>query len=93
MKAWADLLPEGPAPGARAARGMVVVAIAEDGRGRQAAARLRTPEAYTFTGMAAAAIAGRVLRDDVEPGFQTPARVWGADLVLGLTGVAREDLE
>ena len=39
----------------------------------------------------AAAIAERAIRGDVESGFQTPARVYGADFVLlsGSDGVAR----
>jgi short subunit dehydrogenase-like uncharacterized protein len=55
-------------------------------------ARLVTPEAYQFTAAAALAIAERVLRDDFRPGFQTPAGAYGADFVLGLAGVGREDL-
>jgi short subunit dehydrogenase-like uncharacterized protein len=92
LKAHADLLPEGPSPDERLGREMVVVAEALDHSGAVARARLRTPEAYTFTGRVAPAIAQRVLRDDVEPGFQTPARVYGPDFVLGFAGVEREDL-
>ena len=39
----------------------------------------------------AAAIAQRALRGDVEPGFQTPARVYGSDFILQFPGVLRED--
>jgi len=92
LKAHADLLPDGPTAEERAARRMVVVAEAEDGRGGRAVARITTPEAYTFTATAAAAIVRRVLDGDVEPGFQTPARVYGADFVLGFPDVVREDL-
>lgn len=92
LKAHAALLPEGPSAAERAPRAMVIVAEASDGAGRRARARLRTPEAYTFTGTIAAAIARRVLRGDCEPGFQTPGRVYGADYVLGFSGVSREDL-
>ncbi|HSQ01223.1 MAG TPA: saccharopine dehydrogenase NADP-binding domain-containing protein [Candidatus Dormibacteraeota bacterium] len=92
LKAHAALLPEGPSEAERAPREMVIVAEASDAGGRTARARLRTPEAYTFTGQVAPAIARRVLRGDYEPGFQTPGRVYGADYVLGFAGVAREDL-
>ena len=92
IHAHADLLPAGPSDAERAWRQMVIVAEASDGRGRVARARLRTPEAYTFTGHSAAAIAARVLRGDCEIGFQTPARVYGADCVLDFAGVEREDL-
>jgi short subunit dehydrogenase-like uncharacterized protein len=93
MRAATDLLPEGPQDEERAAARMTIVAEAEDGRGRRARARLRTPESYSFTGVTAAAIARRALAGDVEAGFQTPARVYGSEFVLGFGGVAREDLE
>lgn len=92
LKAHAALLPDGPSAAERAPREMVIVAEASDAAGRTARARLRTPEAYTFTGAVAPAIARRVLRGDHEPGFQTPGRVYGADYVLGFAGVSREDL-
>jgi short subunit dehydrogenase-like uncharacterized protein len=94
LTACTDLLPEDPTGGEETsrARGMRVVAEVEDAAGRRAIARLRTPEAYAFTPYAATAVIERVLHDDVEPGFQTPARVYGADFVLALDGVTREDL-
>jgi short subunit dehydrogenase-like uncharacterized protein len=95
MRRWMDsqvrALPEGPTDEQRAARRAVVVAEASDDAGRVARARLRTPEAYTFTCMAALAIASRVILGDHEPGFQTPARVFGSDLALSLPGVSLED--
>jgi short subunit dehydrogenase-like uncharacterized protein len=92
LKASTAFVPDGPSPAERAATPMTIVAEAEDEHGRRVAARLRTPQAYTFTGSAAAAVARRVLGGDVEPGFQTPGRHFGPDFVLGLTGVSREDL-
>jgi len=93
FKASTELIPEGPTADERAARRTVVVAEAEDRRGRRVISRLRAPEAYTVTGIAAAAVAQRVLGGDLEVGFQTPARVYGADFVLSLPDVVREDLE
>jgi short subunit dehydrogenase-like uncharacterized protein len=93
LKAYTSLLPDGPTPSERASSKMVIVAAATDGRGRTARARLHTTEAYTFTAIAAAAIARRVLRGDLEVGFQTPGRVYGPDFVLSLDGATREDLE
>lgn len=93
LKAYMELLPEGPTDEQRAASQMVIVAEARDGRGRRASSRLRTPEAYTFTGTTAAAVARNVLRGDFEIGFQTPGRVYGADFVLTFADVSREDLE
>lgn len=90
-KAAADLIPEGPTDEERAAVTMAIVAEAVRGSQR-VVARMRTPEAYTFTGVTAAAIAARALSGDIEIGFQTPARVYGPDFVLAFPGVSREDL-
>jgi short subunit dehydrogenase-like uncharacterized protein len=64
----------------------------EDADGTRVRSRMRTPEAYSMTASAACAIVKRVLLGDVEPGFQTPARVYGADFSLSLPGVTREDI-
>lgn len=93
LKASTQLLPEGPTDEQRAASRMVIVAEARDARGRRVSARLQTPEAYTFTGTTAAAVARNVLRGDLEIGFQTPGRVYGADFALSFADVSREDLE
>jgi short subunit dehydrogenase-like uncharacterized protein len=93
LAATMNLLPEGPTDAQRASAQMVIVAEARSSGGRCVRARLRTPEAYTFTGTTAATVARRVLRGDLEIGFQTPARVYGADFVLSLANVSREDLE
>ncbi|HUE39917.1 MAG TPA: NAD(P)H-binding protein, partial [Candidatus Binatia bacterium] len=87
LAATMNFLPQGPTDAQRAAAQMVIVAEARDDRGRCARARLRTPEAYTFTATTAAAVARRVLRGDLEIGFQTPARVYGADWVLSFANV------
>jgi short subunit dehydrogenase-like uncharacterized protein len=60
----------------------------EDGAGRWAEARLRTPEVYSFTAATAVAIADRVLSGDFVAGFQTPARAFGPEYVLSLPGVS-----
>lgn len=90
--AHAELLPEGPGEEARLAREAVLVAEAGDARGPVAAARLTTPEAYTFTGRLASEIAARVLEGRRAPGFQTPAGLFGPDFVLRFAGVTRVDL-
>src|SRR5579871_6203833 len=87
----AALLPDGPSAARRARQSIVLCAEAR-ADGRTARARLRTPEVYGFTAVAAVTIAARVLGGDFEAGFQTPARVYGADFVLSLPGVAREEL-
>jgi short subunit dehydrogenase-like uncharacterized protein len=93
LKSYMALLPPGPTEQQRRASQMVIVAEASDGRGRSFRARLRTPEAYTFTAVSAVGIARRVLSGDFEVGFQTPARIYGADFALSFPDVSREDLE
>jgi short subunit dehydrogenase-like uncharacterized protein len=93
FKAYADVLPEGPSPEERASTQVVIVAEAEDGQGRRVSSRMVTPEAYTCTGILAPAIARRVLKGDLEVGFQTPGRVYGADYVLSFPGVSRHDVD
>jgi short subunit dehydrogenase-like uncharacterized protein len=92
LRASAPLWPEGPTKEEREHGQAAVVVEVEDDRGHVVRSRLRTPEAYSFTAMSAPSIASRVLAGDLEPGYQTPARVYGADFVLSLPGVYREDL-
>jgi short subunit dehydrogenase-like uncharacterized protein len=92
LKAHIDLMPPGPDEASRREAFATFVVEIEDETGRVAVSRMKTPEAYTFTAMVAPAIVRRVLGGDVEPGFQTPARVYGSDLPLSLSGVSREDL-
>ena len=64
-----------------------------DEQGQTAISRLHGPEAgFEWTTRAALTVVRRVLAGEVAPGFQTPARVYGADLVLEVGGVSREDV-
>ncbi len=56
------------------------------------AARLQCPEGYTLTALAALAVTKKVLAGQLKVGFQTPSLVYGADLILEIEGVIREDL-
>jgi short subunit dehydrogenase-like uncharacterized protein len=62
-----------------------------DDAGRRAVSRLRSPEGYELTALAALAVVERVLAGDAPAGFQTPSRAYGPDFVLGIPGVVRED--
>jgi short subunit dehydrogenase-like uncharacterized protein len=92
LELQAQALPDGPTGPERAGRQAVIVAEVEDATGRRFRGRLRTPEAYGFSCTTALAIVERVLAGDVEPGAQTPARVYGPDFVIPLPGVLREEL-
>ncbi len=90
-RTYAGLMPDGPSE--RARRGQRSIVVGEVSAGpRRARARLTSAEPYTVTALAGAAVIERVLGGRVRPGFQTPAQLLGADFVLSLEGVTREDL-
>jgi len=65
----------------------------EKDAGNRRTARLSCPEGYTLTALTALAIAKKVLAGQFFTGFQTPSLAYGADLILKIDGVMREDLE
>jgi short subunit dehydrogenase-like uncharacterized protein len=75
----------------RRSRGFVWGEV-EDDAGGKATSRMTTPDGYTFTAEAALASVERALAGQAPAGFQTPAKAFGPDFVLGLEGVARTDL-
>ena len=60
--------------------------------GRQARARLTGPSGYTMTARTAVAALTRTLAGGATPGFRTPSLAFGADFILSIEGVTREDL-
>ncbi len=88
----APLFPAGPGEAQRAAGFSLLWGEVTDGAGGHAAARMRTPHAYTLTALAALAAVARVLAGDVHPGYQTPARAYGPDFALTIPGVSRVDI-
>lgn len=64
-----------------------------DERGNKASARLHGPEAgLHWTADAALLVVDKVLSGHAPSGFQTPAKAYGADLVMSCKGVQREDV-
>jgi short subunit dehydrogenase-like uncharacterized protein len=61
-------------------------------RGDSVEARFSGPEAYTLTAHTALTITRKVLQQNQKPGFQTPAGLYGADVVLEIEGTQREDI-
>ncbi len=83
----------GPDAGKRARTATHVWGEVEDDQGRRAAARLHGPEAgVDWTSHTALAAVRKVLAGQFTPGFQTPARAYGADFVMECEGVTREDV-
>ncbi len=66
---------------------------AVDAAGNKVEARSTCPEGYATTVLTALKIAEKVLAGNFQTGFQTPAKCWGADLILEIEGAAREDVD
>jgi short subunit dehydrogenase-like uncharacterized protein len=83
----------GPTPDERARTSAHVWGKVEDDQGRTAVSRLHGPEAAVdWTARAALAGVRRVLAGAAPAGFQTPAQAYGADFVMDVAGVRREDV-
>jgi short subunit dehydrogenase-like uncharacterized protein len=63
-----------------------------DLNGNRVESRLQGPEGYTLTSIAALNIAEKILDGNFTPGYQTPAKAYGADLVLEIDCVSRQDV-
>lgn len=62
-----------------------------DADGNRVSTRMQAPEGYTLTVLTALNIAEKLLEGNFQKGFQTPAKAFGADLVLEIEGVKRMD--
>ena len=85
--------PPGPDSAARARGVSRLWGEATDAEGRRVVSRLTGPEGYTLTALTAVAAVERVLDGRVRPGFQTPSLAFGADFVMEIDGITREDLD
>jgi short subunit dehydrogenase-like uncharacterized protein len=63
-----------------------------DLNGNRVESRMQGPEGYTITALASLDIARKILEGNFTTGFQTPAKAYGAGLILEIEGVRREDL-
>jgi short subunit dehydrogenase-like uncharacterized protein len=82
----------GPTDDERAKGKVLMWGEATDAEGRRVEARLSCPEGYTTTALTALNITEKILAGNFTPGFQTPAKAYGADLILEIEGTARQDL-
>lgn len=85
--------PPGPTEAERAQGKSLLWGEVEDSSGKRLVSRLQCLEGYTLTALTAVAIAQKVLAGQVIVGFQTPSLVYGADVILEIEGVVREDLD
>jgi short subunit dehydrogenase-like uncharacterized protein len=84
--------PGGPSDEERAKGRTLMWGEATDAAGNRVEARQQGPEGYTLTAIAALNIAEKILAGDFTPGYQTPAKAYGADLVLEIDAVERQDV-
>lgn len=84
--------PGGPSDEERAKGKTYLWGVARDLNGNRVESRMQTPEGYTVTALGALNIAQKILDGNFTPGFQTPAKAYGADLVMEIEGVSRQDL-
>ena len=95
MQGWIAMLarrgPAGPDERERERGKSRFWAEASDDSGKTFAARLFGPEGYELTVRTAIECVRRVLAGGASPGFQTPSRAFGPDLILAVEGTRRED--
>jgi short subunit dehydrogenase-like uncharacterized protein len=82
----------GPSDEERAKGRTLMWGEATDDAGNRVESRQQGPEGYTLTALAALNIVEKILAGNFTPGYQTPAKAYGADLVLEINGIARQDV-
>ncbi|MCI4667230.1 MAG: saccharopine dehydrogenase NADP-binding domain-containing protein [Bacteroidia bacterium] len=84
--------PAGPNDEMRAKASSHVWGKVRNAKGEEVKARLQVPEGYTLTAITALMISKKVLEGNWKAGHQTPAGMYGQDLIMEVEGVIREDL-
>lgn len=87
-----NIPPGGPSDEERGRGRTLMWGEATDAEGNRVEARQQGPEGYTLTAIAALNIAEKIMAGNFSPGYQTPAKAYGADLVLEIDGVSRQDV-
>ena len=85
--------PPGPSERERERGASFVWGEVKDDSGNTSVSRLRGPEGYKLTALTALQIIQHVVNGNFSAGFQTPSKAYGADLILEIEGVEREDLQ
>lgn len=82
----------GPDDGERARGASLMWGEVRNGVGEIRTSRFKGPEGYTLTAETSLLIVERVLGGALKAGFQTPAKLFGPDLVLEVPNTSREDI-
>lgn len=81
--------PAGPSPERRARAKSYIWGKVSNPSGKSLEAQLEAPEGYTLTALSSLTIVKKVLQGNAPIGFQTPAKAYGADLIMEIEGVNR----
>lgn len=84
--------PAGPSDEMRENAKSLIWGEASNDTNQKVSARMVCPEGYTLTAMSSLIICKKVLNGNFQSGYQTPAAVYGAELILEIPGVSRENL-
>lgn len=82
----------GPSDDARARGASLLWGEAVAADGTRVESLLRGPSGYALTAQTAVLLATKALNGTASPGFQTPSRAYGADVILEIPGVTRADV-
>ncbi|MDH4089402.1 MAG: saccharopine dehydrogenase NADP-binding domain-containing protein [Cyclobacteriaceae bacterium] len=91
LKRRIDRRPPGPTAERRASGKSFLWGKVWDDDGNQCISTLETINGYSLTAKTSVLIAERILQGDFVPGYQTPAMVYGPDLILALDHTIRVD--
>ncbi|MBX3419931.1 MAG: saccharopine dehydrogenase NADP-binding domain-containing protein [Pirellulaceae bacterium] len=82
----------GPSDKQRSEGKSLLWGLARDASGREVESRLQGPEGYTLTALTALLVAEKILAGQFQAGFRTPAQAYGADLIMEIDSVQRQDV-
>lgn len=93
VKKWIGKYVTGPDKQKRDSGKSIVWGEVENNAGKKVTARLTTPETYRMTSLSTLLIAKKIETGDYKTGYQTPASVYGEDLILEIEHTSRELIE
>jgi short subunit dehydrogenase-like uncharacterized protein len=91
LRKKADKRDAGPSPQKRQSSKSILWGNVWDDAGNSVTASLETLNGYTLTAKASVLIAEKILNDNFQTGYHTPATAYGADLILELENTVRKD--